>query len=142
MIKITCLLFLLSAFPTCNKCFDSDERCIDNFELELIDKNSGNNLIFGPTALYHPDSVYLTTNIPGYRANYSFFVNEKIQSTLLFPVDTFFLRLSAQDSDTLVMRYDYVKNDCCKNDQYGRIADIIYNGIKAEMINEVYLLRK
>lgn len=132
MLKLTLVFLLFSAFPHCNKCIDNHERCSDNFDFILVDKSSGENLIFGPNAVYHQDLVYLTTHVPGYRGNHSFFNNEKIQPSVIFPVDTFFLRLSVLDSDTLIMKYDYVDNDCCFNERYGKLSGIIYNGSKAE----------
>jgi hypothetical protein len=142
MLNLTFVFLLLAAFPTCNKCFDNDDPCADKFDLVLVDKSSGENLIFGPNPVYQQDSVYLTTNLPGYTANHSFFNNEKIQTSLNFPVDTFFLRLSVLDSDTLIMKYDYVDNDCCANERYGKLSGIIYNDSKAEKIDGVYILFK
>jgi hypothetical protein len=109
MLKLTIAFFLVSAVPYCSKCVDNGDSCADTFAFNIVDATSGNNLVFGSNPIYNQDSVYLTTTIPGYSGKMSHSLNGKFESALLIPVDTFFLRLSPNDTDTLIMKYDFVK---------------------------------
>jgi hypothetical protein len=142
MLKITLLLILISAVPYCNKCIDNGDSCADSFSFNILNKTNGQNLIFGTNAVYNSDSVYLTTTRPGYLGKMSYVEIDRFKSSLLIAVDTFFLKLSATDTDTLLMQYDFVKDQCCVNGQYGRVSAIIYNGFAAEKVDNVFIFRK
>ena len=142
MLKITLALFLISAVPYCNKCIDDGNSCAESFSFNIVNKANGQNLIFGANAVYHSDSVYLVTTRPGYPGKMSFTDTDRFKSTLLIPVDTFYLTLSATDTDTLLMEYTYVKDKCCANERYGSVSNINYNGIKADKVNDVFILKK
>ncbi len=142
MWKITFALILISAVPYCNKCIDDGDSCADSFSFNVVNKASGQNLVFGSSAVYDSNSVYLVTTRPGYLGKMSYPEIDRFKSALLIPVDTFYLRLSATDTDTLLMEYDFVKDKCCANERYGRISGINYNGITAEKVNGVFIFRK
>ncbi len=142
MLKITLALILISAVPYCNKCIDEGDSCADSFLFNVVDKASGQNLVFGSSAVYDSNSVYLVTNRPGYQGKMSYPNINRFKSALLIPVDTFYLRLSANDTDTLLMQYDFVKSKCCVNEVYGRVSGIKYNGIITEKVNDIFILNK
>jgi hypothetical protein len=142
MLKLIIAFFLVSAVPYCSKCVDNGDSCADTFAFNIVDATSGNNLVFGSNPIYNQDSVYLTTTIPGYSGKMSHSLNGKFESALLIPVDTFFLRLSPNDTDTLIMKYDFVKSKCCTNDRYGRVSEIFFNGSKVRKEGDIYILRK
>ena len=142
MFKITLAIFLISAVPYCNKCIDDGDSCADSFSFNIVNKANGQNLVFGTNSIYNSDSVYLVTTRPGYPGKMSFAEADKFKSALLIPVDTFYLRLSANDTDTLLMEYNYVKDKCCANERYGRVFNISYNGIKADKVSDVFIFKK
>lgn len=142
MLKITLALILMSAVPYCNKCIDDGNGCAESFSFNIVHKTNGQNLVFDSSPVYNSDSVYLVTTLPGYYGKMSYAKIDRFESALLMPVDTFYLKLSATDTDTLLMQYDFVKDKCCVNERYGRISSINYNGITAEKLGDVYNFKK
>lgn len=142
MFKLILAFFFMSAVPYCNKCVNNGDSCADSFDFNVVDKTTGQNLVFGSSPVYDVDSVYLTTTLQGYLGKMSYAENDRFQSALLLPVDIFYLRFSATDTDTLRMQYQFVKDNCCANGQYGRVSSIQYNGVEAEKINGIFILRK
>jgi hypothetical protein len=142
MFKLALAFFFMSAVPYCNKCIDDDKGCADSFYFNVVDKITGQNLVFGSSPVYNADSVYLTTTRQGYLGKMSYAGNDKFQSTLLIPVDIFYLRFSATDTDTLMIQYNFVKDHCCASGQYGKVGSILYNGVEAEKVNDVFIFKK
>jgi hypothetical protein len=142
MLKLTLALIFMSAVPYCNKCINNGDSCADSFDFNVVDKTTGQNLVFGSSPVYDADSVYLTTTLQGYLGKMSYAQNNKFQSALLIPVDVFYLRFSATDTDTLIMQYNFAKSNCCANGQYGRVRSIQYNGVEADKVNDVFIFKK
>lgn len=142
MLKLTLAFILISAVPYCNKCIDNGDSCANSFSFNIVDNASSNNLVFGPSAIYNQDSVYLTTTLPGYSGKMSYPRNNRFESALLIPVEIFYLRFSASDTDTLLMKYDFVKSKCCPNDRYGRVSEITFNGTRAQKEGDTFVFRK
>lgn len=130
MLRYLKKLYFLSLpllFIGCDPCLDA-RICADTFAFKIVDKSSGQDLVFGTSPIYRSDSVYLLTNLTGYTGSFSRIDNNKFVSTLLFPTDTLFLRLTSTDTDTLFLNYDYVKNKCCNFSRgYGKLQSIKYN---------------
>ncbi len=137
-----CLLFILSS---CDPCVDN-RLCADVFSFKIIDKISKQDVVFGPAKIYSTDSVYLTTKLPGYSGSMSFYdsSNKRFQSRLYYPSDTFFLRMSFADNDTIIVNYEYIKSKCCEYSLsgYGQIKHMQYNGTMAAKLGENYIFEK
>ncbi len=84
--------FICYLFTSCDPCLSS-RSCADTFDFKIIDKSTGQDLVFGPAPIYDKDSVYLTTKLQGYGGPMSYPTNGKFTSSLLIPVDTFFYAL-------------------------------------------------
>lgn len=119
------------------------DGCANPFSFRIVDRTTHEDLVFGNNAVYNRDSVYLTVNLPGYLGAMSWADSNKFNSSLLIPLDTFFLRISSSDTDTLLMSYDFVKTKCCKMmTGFGRLTGIRYNGRAAAKQGPVYLFEK
>ena len=117
--------------------------CADTFFFRIVDKATQKDLVFDSNPIYSSDSVYLMTNLPQYPGHMSYHDSTRFQSNLDMPVDTFYLRLSSADTDTLLMTYNFVKNYCCKpSGKYGKIAGIKYNGVAARKAGDTYVFEK
>ena len=147
MKKITlCLLtgLLFICIESCDPCLGTGYSCADPFSFRLIDKITQQDLVFSPTPVYPKDSVYLTTTLQGYTGPQSYTDSNKFNSMLLIPLDTFYLRISATDTDTLLMSYHFVKEKCCNYSSrgFGKLFSIKYNGVVAPKSGETYLFKK
>jgi hypothetical protein len=134
------IFIFCSSFTTCNNCVGG--KCSDQFSFRLIDKTTKQDLVFSPAALYQSDSVYLTTRLQGYEGAMSSSEGNHFTSRLLIPVDTFFLRISSTDIDTVIMSYNYKNSNCCEPKGYGVPANLKFNGNVAVKDGEVYLFEK
>lgn len=130
-------------FISCDPCL-SMRSCADTFSFKIVDRLSGQDLIFGTSPIYSSDSVYLLTNLQGYAGSFSRIDNNKFLSTLLIPTDTLFLRLTSTDTDTLFLSYDYVKNKCCNYSSrgYGKLQSIKFNQTIAIQEGQTYVFKK
>ncbi len=141
-IKNLCLISLPLLFIHRDPCL-SIRTCADAFAFKVVDKLSQQDLVFGSPSLYSPDSVYLLTNLSGYTGKMSRVDNSEFISTLVIPADTFFLRLTSIDTDTLLISYDYVKTKCCNSLKgYGKIQSIKYNGINTFKEGHTFIFEK
>ena len=144
-IKYSYIVFLLIILSSCDPCVDN-RLCADVFSFKLIDKISKQDLVLGPGRVYSTDSVYLTTKLPGYSGSMSSYdsVNKRFQSRLSYPSDTFFLRVSFADTDTILVNYEYLKSKCCEYSLsgYGQIKNMQYNGTMAAKVGENYIFEK
>lgn len=128
---------------SCDPCYGERNNCADSFLFRVVDKVTQQDLVFSPAPVYQKDSVFLTTNRPGYSGPMSYRDSTKFMSALAIPVDTFFLRLSASDVDTLLMDYDYVRVKCCKiGSGYGKIKGIKFNGVPAKKAGDTFIFEK
>ncbi|HEY9706085.1 MAG TPA: hypothetical protein V6C58_26855 [Allocoleopsis sp.] len=126
----------------CDPC-RGNRACADTFDFKLIDNINGDDLVFGTNPTYNKDSVYLFTKLQGYSGKMSYPKENKFSSTLLLPVDTFFLHLGSTDTDTLVMFYDFRKVKCCStNEGFGKLKFIKFNGVNTILENNIHVLRK
>ncbi len=137
------ILSLPLLFISCDPCL-SIRSCADTFAFKIVDKSSGQDLVFGSSSIYSSDSVNLLTNLPGYSGSISRVDNNKFMSTLLIPTDTLFLKLSSADTDTLFLSYDYVKTKCCNYSSkgYGKLQRIKYNQTVAVQEGQTYVFTK
>lgn len=82
-------------------------------EVKVVNK-TGNNLIFGGSAIYNPDNIEIKNDLG---ETIEFFPNINtgtIDFSFAIKSDTYFLKLSATDTDTLVFGYGKDKQiDCC-----------------------------
>ena len=141
--KIIIIIILPFVINSCDPCFGERGVCADTFNFRIVDKASGVDLVFGQIPVYHKDSVYLLTTLPGYQGAMSFNDNHKFSSRLLIPVDTFYLHVSSADRDTLLMNYDFVKSNCCKTAEgYGKVVGIKYNGMNADKQGDTFIFKK
>lgn len=131
---------LINAIPTCNDC--TGRVCTDGFSFRLVDKITKQDLITSGTPVYRADSVYLTTHLPGYPGFMSHFDGTAFSSRLLIPVDTFFLRVSSTDIDTVLIRYNYKNDDCCAPNGFGTPSTIKFNGSVAQKVGNIYIFEK
>ena len=132
-----------SIFFGCDPCIGYNGTCADPFSFRLVDKTTQADLVFSATPTYQKDSVYLTIKPPGYPSVVSRIDIDKFTSTLLMPVDTFFLRISSTDTDTLLLNYNFSKSNCCSTSGgFGSLEGIKYNGVVANKNGEVYVFKK
>ncbi len=146
MIKHLKNLYFLSLpllFISCDPCRGS-RVCADTFSFKIVDNSTGQDMVFGSPSIYSSDSVYLLTNRPGYSGNMSRVDNKRFVTTILLPIDTFFLRLTFADTDTLFLSYDYVQTKCCNYSPrgFGRLQRITYNQNIALQVGDTYILKK
>lgn len=121
------------------------ESCADSFRFRIVRAGSHDGLVFGPDSIYHKDSIALFTNMPYFSGRPdSYHDSVSFYSALLLPIDTFFLKISDTDTDTLLMHYRIAKSRCCKMPSrgYGQITGIQYNGKDAKKEGDIYLFEK
>lgn len=135
-------LILIFTIYGCDYCIQGKTICTDLFSFRVVDKITHKDLIFTSTPVYNRDSVYLQTTLIGYSGNMAGINNNKYTSSLGIPVDMFYLRLSATDTDTLQMKFDFLNDKCCLIRGFGRITEIKYNGVTAKKEGDVYLFEK
>ena len=141
--KIIIIIVSAFVFISCDPCYGDRGVCAETFSFRIVDKVSGVDLVFNQVPIYHKDSVYLLTTLPGYQGAMSFNDNNKFISRLLIPVDTFYLHLNSADTDTLLMNYDFVKSKCCKTAEgYGKVVGIKYNGMTANKQGDTFIFEK
>lgn len=152
MLRFTLFMFLISAVPHCpgcKKCLDPDGGCADTVPFRVVDKTNGNDLVLGPNRAYHKDSVHLRLKQPSsaggtyfMHASHFYMADSIFRSSVHWRVDTFFLYLDQFDLDTLLVQYNYLKDDCCPDNQYGLVSGVLMNGAPAQKSGAHYLFRK
>ncbi len=137
-LAITCIVLV-----SCDPCYGERGVCADLFFFRVVDKTTGEDLVFRPLPVYSKDSVYLTTTLAGYYGAISSADTDKFISRLAIPVDTFYLRISINDNDTLLMSYDFRDTKCCNTKRgFGKLTSIKFNGINANKQGDVFLFPK
>jgi hypothetical protein len=144
LIGITLISIIYFGTARCDECIGTGfGDCSDLFSFRVVDKVNHQDLVFGQNHLYNPDSVHLFANLPGYSETVSLADSTEFMSTLPTPLDTFFLYLNSVDTDTLLMKYDFKKEPCCRmKPGYGKITEIKFNGAVAEKQGDTFLLPK
>jgi len=141
--KIFSIFIISTVIAQCDPCLGMLGDCAESFNFRIIDKATREDIVFGQNPTYNHDSVYLFTTLPGYTGRFSSVSNNKFSSFLSIPVDTFYLYLNSADTDTLLMKYDFVKSRCCKAGHgYGKILEIKLNGIVAKKQGDIFVLEK
>jgi hypothetical protein len=104
---------------TCQKCHNVD--CQDGLLLDLTDKATGKDLLFGPDRFFslHADDTtfYQVSNRAG---------TEEVLRIYLYPVpEVSYIELGNGDIDTLRLTSYYYQNECCPNNEV--IETVQYN---------------
>ena len=137
-----CLLPAL-LFIACDRCM-SIRSCADPFAFKIVDKSSGQDLVFGTSPVYNQDSVHLFTNLSRYgNGNFLRVQNNTLMSGLVDPIDTLFLKLTSTDTDTLFLSYTYIERECCFSPKgFGQLRSIKYNKNIAIKEDDIYVFKK
>jgi hypothetical protein len=123
MRKLLILPFLALVFYSCDECTNLDCVPSNNTAYVRVLKQPGNSdLIFGPTAIYHPDSIrfymlsggdtityqYQTLKVPGT-------ASDSMLAVTLSPeaFSNVYMELDNQETDTLQVRYERFNTKCC-----------------------------
>jgi len=123
MRKLFILPLLALVFYSCDECSNLD--CVpSNYTvyLRLLKQPGNSDLIFGPSAIYHQDSIrfYMlngtdtifyqtqTLKVPGT-------VSDSMLAVTLSPeaFSNVYMALDSQDTDTLQVRYERFNTKCC-----------------------------
>jgi hypothetical protein len=147
MKTLAAILMILMIYPPtvqCDRCIGTGfGDCAESFSFRIVNKITQQDLVFGRNRVYDPDSVYLFTTRPSYPGRWSSVDSNRFLSLLPLPLDTFFLYLTSADTDTLLIKYDYVKAPCCRIDPgHGKVLLIIYNGIAVRKQGDIFELPK
>jgi len=142
-LKTLCFLLPALLFISCDRCM-SGRSCADGFVFKIVDKSSGQDLVFGTSPVYNLDSVHLFTNLSGYgNGNFLGVQNNTLMSRLTDPIDTLFLRLTSTDTDTLFLSYNYIERECCFFPQgFGQLRSIKYNKNIVIQEDQIYVFKK
>lgn len=142
-LKTLCFFLPALLFFGCDRCISS-RSCADPFSFKIVDKSSGQDLVFGTSPVYNVDSIYLFTNLSGYgNGNFLGVQNNTLMSRLAVPIDTLFLRLTPTDTDTLLLSYNYIERECCFSPQgFGQLRSIKYNKNIVIQQNQIYVFQK
>ena len=123
MRKLFILPLLALVFYSCDECSNLD--CVPNnytAYLRLLKQPGNSDLIFGHSAVYHPDSIRIymlsgtdtifyqkqTLKVPGT-------VSDSMLAVSLSPeaFSNVYMELDNQDTDTLEVRYERFNTKCC-----------------------------
>ena len=123
MRKLFILPLLALVFYSCDECSNLD--CVPNnytAYLRLLKQPGNSDLIFGHSAVYHPDSIRIymlsgtdtifyqkqTIKVPGT-------VSDSMLAVSLSPeaFSNVYMELDNQDTDTLEVRYERFNTKCC-----------------------------
>jgi hypothetical protein len=146
LILLSILAFYLTSCEA--KCWQV--RCSDELNFQLVDKSSQQDLVFGITQKYRLDSMQLN-KLPDFKLGLHQNFLGRITgdyhglhvSTLEYPIDTSYLRLTFNDIDTITIHYIYEANKCCTSYKgYGKIGAIKYNGKTVIKNGEFYKFEK
>ncbi len=138
-LRFFCSLALPFVFISCDPCM-GERICADPFSFKIVDRITQKDVVFETPSKYNRDSVYLLTTLPGYGGTRAQIDSLKFTNSLLIPVDTFFLQLNDVDTDTLLMKYDYLKTSCCQH--FGILQSIKYNGVPAKQQGKIFVFEK
>ena len=123
MRKLVIIPLLALLFHSCDECSNLDCQP-SNYQvyLRLFKQPGYDDLIFGPSAIYNPDSIrfytmsgtdtilyqYQTLKVPGTGA-------DSMLAVVLSPeaVSNVYMQLDRQDTDTLQVRYKRFNTKCC-----------------------------
>lgn len=115
------LVFIV--LTSCSPCRNLD--CITSrydFRFQIVDKNSGENLVFGPNAIFEYEKIRLYSVIGSDTINYSTYLNEGPgsvnQNTLIIaevfpPTGVLFLEYPDKSRDTLSLTFSQRDTECC-----------------------------
>lgn len=141
---LSVLVSIIMACEGCDMCMNSP-GCADTFRFRVVRAGTHDDLVLGPDSIYHKDSVSLYTDMP-YLSGHpvAFHDSSSFVTVLALPIDTFFLKLSEADTDTILMQYRFIKTKCCTASSrgYGQITGIQYNGAEAKKDGDIYLFEK
>jgi hypothetical protein len=146
------LLFIWTfVFYSCfieDKCFGSS--CTDQINFKIIDKTTGQDLVFGSSPIYKIDSMQLNSAPDfslGINGSYVSRISGDYHGLSTTPgngsIDTFYLRLTHNDIDTLAINFTLTTDECCTSSGgYGTIVSINYNGKVPQKSGDNYLFEK
>jgi hypothetical protein len=82
-------------------------------EVKVVSK-TGDNLIFGSSSVYNPDNIEVKNDLGEVVEHFTNIDNGTIDFSFAVKSDTYFLKLSATDTDTIVFGFGKDKQiDCC-----------------------------
>ena len=126
--RLLLFLFLL-LFLGCDPCGKLDCATGDrNVQFRIIDKQSGSDLLFGPSRIYHPDSIQFYSikdlDTTFYEPRKDRIIRSQANDSLVYviffrPSSTVYMRLKSGDVDTLKLGLKSYDTRCC-----GRLTDI------------------
>ena len=153
--KLYLLLPILIAFLNgCNNCGEDCFYSPDPFDFRIIDRISGEDLLFSELAVYHHDSIRLfyfrgdeETDLPLRKIysvyEYNFFRNQTVPYlSSLENIKDFYLQLNHLETDTLLIDVREINLNCCTVFEY---AESYFNGSSMRKnLNDptVFLLEK
>ncbi len=129
------LLWLSSCHCTSVECAEPDGR--EHFE--FVDKETGKNLVFGPSAKFKPSDITISSIVNQETIAAAFFDPSfpifHIDSTLQFRLDIgkakqFFVKFGDQDTDTIDVTTGVTKGRCCSGIDF--YTSFRYNGVSVE----------
>ena len=134
---------LITFFPGC-ECLNT--ICEEQIQFRIIDKVTKQDLVFGTSPKYKVDSLYFkqhpdTALSSGYYSSVFVYLQTSLISNTI-PYDTIYIRLSANDIDTIMItRKNESSSKCCPNG-FKRITNIKFNGAYATSEGRNFLFEK
>ena len=132
------LLFFLN-LVSCNidrPCKNASSTCNDSYNsfFRIINKTTGQDLVFGPNTIYDKSKIKIFST-KGVDTTYEIYepyrlIKDNYDSVLslrlLAKVDTIFIKLNPTDIDTIVVSYGLSEGRCCT---FNSIRYLSYNNI-------------
>jgi hypothetical protein len=154
----TLLLTVMGLIPLLTGCFECDKSgCVrppHPFQFRIIDRHTGEDLVFGKNPVYHEDSIRLfyyedgawtdlVLRTDSRDVEISYFTNQTLPYiSAASYIKDYYLRLSYEDTDTLLLDVRMIDFECCTVFEW---RESYYNGRKLRTSTEdytVFLLEK
>ena len=140
--KLFCVVVIAFSFSLAG-CDCLDNQCTFPPKFRLVDKLTGSNLLKGPNAVYHIDSIYAM--IPGDSTVIRYYTYDSSyieQSNYTVTGNTLYLHLNAGETDTLQVNYNHKHSTICCGNGTETASSVTLQGSPIKNENYAFTIKK
>ena len=116
--------------------------CNGEFSFKVVDKISHEDLVFGPGSRYNPDSIKVLNTNDSIPTSFVQATQNRLYCYINGPGDTLYLKLSATETDTLLLSFRTTKRTTCCPSGGRDITQIRFNNLQTKQDSLAFVFEK